>query len=297
MTLVLLEATRPQITLQAEMKRVWARMDRLDAASARRVLAAVEDMRKDILDRLAALPTVTIDDRETFQATMLRAFAAELDEIAARFAQRVTRELSEDMRAVVRFSDEAHRGALTALSRALGVPPSLISLSPFGLADDQIEAAVLLNTQAIKGVSQRVAVTVNAELQRVVFGAGSRWDAIKAIREALATERKTAPSGKVLGRLTQQAMTIERTAIMMAFNLSADHAYRQVTEEIPDLTVTWLSARDKRVDPLCTSLDGKQKEPRGTFPGNIVAPPRHARCRCRTIASLPDWPPMKGLSA
>lgn len=282
-TLILLEATRPQITLQAEMRRVWARMDRMDAESARRVLVAVEDMRREILDRLAALPTVTIDGTDTFQATQLRAFAADLDEIGARFAQRYARELGEDMRAAARFSDEAHRAALSTLARGLGVPQTLISLSPLGVNPDQIEAAVLLNQGAIKNVSQAVISAVNAEIQKVVFGAGSRWDAIKAIRTALGT------TGKDLGKLTQRAMTIERTGVMMAFNAAADHAYRQATEELPDLRVEWVTVQDKRVDPICVGLSGAFKRPGGTFSGGYSAPPAHPRCRCRLTASLPDW--------
>lgn len=285
MSLTLLEANRrtdPQRELRAEMVRVWSQMERIDRAAAIRVLTAVAEMRREILDRLAALPTVTIDDHDSFEATALRGMATDLDDAARRFEQRYSLILGEDMRGAAQYADEAHRAALTQLARSSGVPQSFISLTPFGLSDTQMEAAILLNNSAIRNVSQATVARVNAEIQRVVFGGQLRWEAVQNIRDALGT-------GKSLGALTQRAITIERTAVMQALNIAADHAYRQALEELPDLQVEWVTAKDKRVDPLCVSLNGKRKEPGGTFPGGIVAPPRHPRCRCRTVAYLPAW--------
>lgn len=273
MSLRLLEAQRadPARELQREMVRVWSQMDRIDRDAAQRVLNAVAEMRRDVLDRLAALPVVTIDDHDSFEATALRGFAIDLQDAARRFEERYSLLLGEDMRAAATYADEAHRAALTQLARASGVPQSFIAMSPLGLSDTQMEAAALLNNSAIRNVSQNVVTRVNAEVQAVVYGGQSRWDAVKNIRDALGT-------GQNLGALTNRAITIERTGVMQAFNIAADHAYRQAQEELPDLQVEWVTAKDKRVDPLCVSMNGKRKEPRGTFPGGIVAPPRHPRC-------------------
>lgn len=284
MSLRLLEAQRadPARELQREMVRVWSQMDRIDRDAAQRVLNAVAEMRRDVLDRLAALPTVTIDDHDSFEATALRGFAIDLQDAARRFEERYSRLLGEDMRAAATYADEAHRAALTQLARSSGVPQSFITMSPLGLSDTQMEAAILLNNSAIRNVSQNVVTRVNSEVRAVVYGGQSRWDAVKNIRDALGT-------GQNIGALTNRAITIERTAVMQAFNIAADHAYRQAQEELPDLQVEWVTAKDKRVDPLCVAMNGKRKEPRGTFPGGIVAPPRHPRCRCRTVAYLPAW--------
>jgi hypothetical protein len=133
---------------------------------------------------------------------------------------------------------------------------------------------------------------VNQEIQRVVFGGQSRWDAVRTIRDMLAADPKWAGkvlAPKTLGRLTQQAVTIERTGIMSVFNIAADHAYREALDELPDLMVEWVTAKDSRVDARCVALNGKRKMPRGTFPGGVIAPPLHARCRCRTQPWLPGW--------
>lgn len=284
MNVVLLEAARPagQRELEAEMRRVWSQLERMDRAAAQRVLDAVASMRADVLDRLAGIPTVTIDQQETFQATSLRTLAIELTDALDRFERRYSLLLGEDMRAAASYSDEAHRAALSQLARATGVPQSFIIMSPLSTSDAQMEAAALLNQGAIRNVSQAVVQQINREIQAVVFGAQSRSEAIKNIRAALGT-------GRNLGSLTQRAMTIERTALIQAFNVAADHAYRQALEELPDLMVEWVTVQDRRVDPVCVGLSGKRKHPRGTFPGGYIAPPAHPRCRCRLVASLPAW--------
>jgi SPP1 gp7 family putative phage head morphogenesis protein len=286
-TLILLEAARPEIALQAEMRRVWSKMDRMDDESARRVLDGVVEMRKDILDRLTALPTTTIEGQETYQATALRTLAVDLDEIGGRFAARYSRELGEDMRGMARYSDETHRAALAQLARAMDVPPALISLSPLGLSDTQIEAAILLNQSAIKNVSQAVVSEINKQVSMVVFGGQSRWDAIKNIRAALGT------TGKDLGALTKRAMTIERTAMIQAFSVAQEHAYKQAKEEMPEGRVEFVTVQDRRVDPICVGLSGATKEPGGTFPGGYSAPPIHPNCRCRMVWSMPGWGSLK----
>lgn len=287
MTVSLFEARRPaeQRDLQTEMARVWAQLDQMDKEAERQVLARVAELRADVLDRLAALPTATIDDQETFASTSLRAFAAELEDAANRFAQRYDLDLSAAMRQAAAYSDEAHRAALSQLARSMGVPPALISFSPLGLSEAQIEAAILFNNAAIKNVSQAVIQAVNREVQAVVFGAQSRWDAVRNIRAALST------AGGNLGALTQRALTIERTSLIAVFNIAAEHTYRQALDELPDLKVEWVTAKDKRVDPICVALNGVRKRPGEAFPGGYMAPPAHPRCRCRVVAWLPTWNP------
>lgn len=285
MTTILREATSShgERELRRSMERAWADLDRLDAAALRRVRDRIAEFRADVLDRLAGLPTTTVDGVETFQATSLRAFAAELDAAAARYAQRASVELGNDLRAAGAMSDAAHRDALSALARATGVPPSMIVLSPLGIADEQIEAAVLFSNSAITNVSQAVIQTVNAELQRVVFGGGSRWQAVQNIRAALGT------TGQNVGPLTKRAESIARTGLIAALNVSAEHSYRQALDELPGLMKEWMTAKDRRVDPKCAALNGQRAKPGEPFSGGVMAPPLHQNCRCRTVAWLPAW--------
>ena len=64
---------------------------------------------------------------------------------------------------------------------------------------------------------------------------------------------------------------------------------RMALDELPELRVEWMTVKDSRVDATCVALHGKRKDPRGTFPGGLIAPPAHPRCRCRTVAWMPGW--------
>ena len=292
----LLEAPRRprmQRDLQDAMVAVWSQLDNLDAETERRILQRVAEMRGEVIDRLSALETTTdADGNETWQATSLRAFEAELRRVAAEFSARLSTDLADDLERAAGLADLGYRDALSALARGMNVPTPLITLSPLGLSSDLVQAATLYNASAFRGLGERVAVEVNREIQRVVFGGQSRWAAVRNIREMLAADPKWAGQKlppKTLGKLTSYATMVERTAVMSVFNIAADRAYREALEELPELRVEWVTVKDSRVDATCVALHGKRKDPRGTFPGGLIAPPAHPRCRCRTVAWMPGW--------
>lgn len=295
MTALLEAQRRPRMQrdLQAAMVAVWSQLDNLDAETERRILQRVAEMRGEVIDRLSALETMTdADGNETWQATSLRAFEAELRRVAAEFSARLSTDLASDLERAAGLADVGYRDALSALARGLNVPTPLIMLSPLGLSSDLVQAATLYNASAFRGLGERVSVEVNREIQRVVFGGQSRWDAVRNIREMLAADPKWAGQKlppKTLGKLTSYATMVERTAVMSVFNIAADRAYREALEELPELRVEWMTVKDSRVDATCVALHGKRKDPRGSFPGGLIAPPAHPRCRCRTVAWMPGW--------
>ena len=292
----LLEAAKlneEQRDLEDAMKRVWTQLDSLDAETERRILQRVAEMRRRVLDELTALPTTTdADGKDVWRATELRAFESELRRIAGEWGARLGVELGDDLERAAGLADVGYRDALSALARGMNVPTPLISLSPLGLSSDLVQAATLYHSSAIRGVTERMVADVNREIQSVVFGGQSRGDAVRNIRDMLAADPKWAGQKlppKTLGKLTQSAVTIERTAVMSVFNIAADRAYREALEELPELRVEWVTVKDSRVDATCVALHGKRKDPRGTFPGGVIAPPLHPRCRCRTVAWMPGW--------
>lgn len=295
MTALLEAPRRPRMQrdLQDAMVAVWSQLDNLDAETERRILQRVAEMRGEVIDRLSALETTTdADGNETWQATSLRAFEAELRRVAAEFSARLSTDLADDLERAAGLADLGYRDALSALARGMNVPTPLITLSPLGLSSDLVQAATLYNASAFRGLGERVAVEVNREIQRVVFGGQSRWAAVRNIREMLAADPKWAGQKlppKTLGKLTSYATMVERTAVMSVFNIAADRAYREALEELPELRVEWVTVKDSRVDATCVALHGKRKDPRGTFPGGLIAPPAHPRCRCRTVAWMPGW--------
>lgn len=296
MASALLEAARrpkEQRELQDAMVKVWADLDSLDVEAERRIMRRVAEVRAEIVDRITALGTTTDPDgNETWQVTSLRALESDLRRLLVEWSERLSRELGTDLTTAAELADEGYRGALSQLARSLDVPPAMIRLSTLGVSSGVVQAAVLYHSSAVRGVSERIATEVNGQIQRVVFGGQSRHDAVRNIRDLLAADPKWAGKDlppKTVGKLTQQAITIERTGVMQVFNIAADHAYREALDELLDLEVEWQTVKDKRVDPKCEALHGKRKRPRGTFPGGVIAPPLHARCRCRTVAFMPRW--------
>lgn len=277
-----------QRELQAEMVRVWGQLDDLDAETERRILTRVAEIRAEILDRLTALPTVTdADGNESWQATTLRALEADLREMLRRWSERLGVELGADLQQAADLADVGYRDALGQLARSQGVPAPLIRLSPIGVSSGLVQAATLYNASAFRGLGERIVGEVNKEIQRVVFGGQSRWDAVRNIRGLLAADPRHA--GTPIGKLTSYATMVERTGLMSVFNAASEHAYREATDELPDLEVEWMTVKDSRVDAGCVALQGKRKKPGGEFAPGVIAPPLHPRCRCRTVAWMPGW--------
>lgn len=292
----LLEAPRRprmQRDLQDAMVAVWSQLDNLDAETERRILQRVAEMRGEVLDRLAALETLTdADGNETWQATALRAFEAELRRVSAEFSARLAADLTNDLERAAGLADVGYRDALSALARGLDVPTPLITLSPLGLSSDLVQAATLYNAGAFRGLGERIVTDVNREIQRVVFGGQSRWDAVRNIRDMLAADPKWAGKKlppKTLGKLTSYATMVERTAVMSVFSAATTRAMREAIDELPDLKSEWLTVRDRRVDPVCVGLSGKRVRPGEPFSPGLIAPPAHPNCRCRLVAWLPHW--------
>lgn len=276
----LLEAKRqPQMQqdLQAAMIDVWGQLDHLDAETKKRILARVAEIRAEILDRLAALPTTTDPDgQESWQTTSLRALDADLRELVRRWSEQLSTELGADLQQAADLADVGYRDALSQLARAQGVPAPLIRLSPIGVSSGLVQAATLYNASAFRGLGERIIAEVNREIQRVAFGGQSRWDAIRNIREHLAADPRHA--GKPIGKLTSYATMVERTALMSVFNAAAEHAYREAAEELPDLMTEWVTVKDSRVDAACVALGGTRKKPGQSFAPGVIAPPLHPRC-------------------
>jgi hypothetical protein len=285
---LLREARTPSVDqreYEVAVNRIFERIDDLDRDGARRVLARIAELRKDVLDRLAALPTVDLDGVETWQATSLRAYRSELDRMAEQFTRRFAADLAADLRAAGEEAARDHQEALTRLALRSGVPRLVISFGPFGLIEDQITAAVLYSADLAQKLHPTIVERVTREIQAVVFGGQTRTVAVRNIRDALAT----APGGRnrKIGGLTMRALSIERTELIRVFNLSNQWAIRNAQEELPGIMKIWVA--HPGAEARCAALNGKRIPPNEAFPGGVTAPPLHSSCRCRVVAWMPGW--------
>ena len=273
-----------QVQYQAAMDAMHQRLERLESKSLRTILDRLAEVRRDVVERLSSLPqTTAADGSETWQATQVKLYRDELDEMLRRFGQRYAAELTGILREGADLA-AGQADALTELARVAGVPRAMISFGPLGLLEDQVAAAMMFAADSIKGVEAALASTIQREIQMVVFGGQSRWDAVRNIRAALVTT-----PGEKLGSVTQRAITLERTALITVFSLASDHFIREAADELPGLQAEWVTILDGRADSICRGLSGKRVKPGEAFPGGYLRPPAHARCRCRVIAWLPTW--------
>lgn len=281
--------TPAQRRYEREVRDLLRQLDHLEGQALRRILARVEELRLEVVDRLLALQTTTgPDGAETWQAWQLRGYQQELEAAAGRWSARVQADIAGDLNAAANLGKQ-QQGALTNLAVAEGVPRAVVSFGPMGLLDNQIAVAVLHSADLIKGVEQSVVTTVNRQVQNVVFGGQSRWDAVEAIRASLATQRSR--RDKRLGSLTSQAVRVEQTELMSVFGIANSYSIQNAVEELPQIREEWVAILDSRVDPICAGLGGKRVVPGQPFPGGYSRPPAHPMCRCRTVAWMPGWPP------
>lgn len=288
MTTALREAASPQDSYYRDARDIFAQLDRLERDSLLRILSRVDELRREVTDSLLALQTMTGDDgQDTWQAWQLKAYQHELEQAVARWGARVQAELAQDLQGAAALG-KRQMGALTTLAQAEGVPAAMVSFGTLGLLDDQIAVAVLHSADLIRGVEASVVNTANRSIQRVVFGGGTRGEAVAAIRDALRTQ--PARQDKRLGSLTSQATRIEQTELIRVYGMATAHGLENAAEELPGLQQEWVAIRDRRVDPVCAALGGKRVPVGKPFPGGYLHPPAHPRCRCRVVAFMPDWP-------
>jgi SPP1 gp7 family putative phage head morphogenesis protein len=79
-----------------------------------------------------------------------------------------------------------------------------------------------------------------------------------------------------------RAETIAQTEMGRAYNEGAAIAVQEGQQQglFGKFKERWLTAEDERVCPQCGALHGVTIEQGGTFPGGIILPPAHPRCRC-----------------
>ena len=268
------------------VEELWDRLDDLDADSTRRIIERVVEVRKDILDRLAGVPAFTgLSGEEVFSPTYLQAYAEDLRQMLARWADDVIRLSATDLATAAQLGDDGYRSLLSNLALELGTPSTAIRIPPLGLTNELVQAASMYTAAQYRSLGAAIANKVAEQVQMVAFGGQSRWEAIRQIRASLADGPL---DGKSIGTLTARAARIERTALMSVFNAAAAHAYRGAEEELPELMKEWSAARH-RPCPACKSLHGKRVKTSGHFEKGLFAPPKHFNCRCRIVAWMPGW--------
>lgn len=103
-------------------------------------------------------------------------------------------------------------------------------------------------------------------------------------KTSMPRERVTAETVKYAERLRRhRAVTIARTETIRAANTGRIHGFRQAAWAglvSPDAKLVWDATLDRRVCPVCASLEGKETTLEGGDFDGVGQPPAHPLCRC-----------------
>jgi SPP1 gp7 family putative phage head morphogenesis protein len=83
-----------------------------------------------------------------------------------------------------------------------------------------------------------------------------------------------------------RAEAIARTELNKAANSAHLEQLFQLQPQLPTIIGRWSSAMCGNMCRICAALNGKKARPGEAFPGGIVAPPRHVRCRCCLVSEI-----------
>jgi len=263
-------AKEPAEVFKSGVEDLWSKLDRIEARADAAVVARVAALRKEIIDALLHSPVYQAEPGgpEVISPSYLASYLKYVNDYLGRWVGEVV--ASSDLGAAADLASHGY-GELLG-HRGLQ-----------GLTSDLVAAALQYRIAGFNSLGAEVAKTVAEEVQRVIFGVQSRWDAVRAIRSALDTGHDG------LGKLTHRAVTLERTALVSIFNASAAKTISDSEASVPGVMKEWSAANQPSTCPKCKSLDGKRVKPRARFMGGLFSPPAHPRCRCRVVAWVEGW--------
>lgn len=103
----------------------------------------------------------------------------------------------------------------------------------------------------------------------------------------------------LFNRYRHWAERIVRTEVINAYNVEHVAGIEELNEDLKEdgddeLYLKWDASPDKRICPLCRSLDGRVTKVGKPFMTGIDQPPAHPNCRCVVVAWHPSWGGIEG---
>lgn len=283
----LTEATAAERAYQRRADAILRSVDNLTTEQVRAMLAIVADVRRGVVDDLSRIP----QDAGKWPSYRLKALLTELDQAAEEIGRRYGRSLADGTRKAwdtgARFAPDA-----------LGIDVGLIAIDR-----GQLEAAMQLQADLVRRVTQDFRTRAAAEITRAVMGGQSPYQATQAVQKLLSTQRARAG----MGPLAAQAERIVRTEIMGAFSLADAARTPGLMAELPGLRKWWDAVSDGRTRPEHAAAERRYQ------PGGSVGPialdkdfvvggerarmphdPRlsagqRVKCRCIRRLWMPEW--------
>ena len=221
--------------------------------SARQTGGHMEDVRglllrwrEQLVRDLAALPP------DRFSAAQQRRVIAELDVRIKELEARLRPVVDAAVRDAAKNGRRAVVGPLNAarsatLNRAGSVVP-VINETALRLAADNAG-------DMIKDLTADLSRSVRLEIQRVIVGGGTPYDAIQRVAGEL--DKAGAPGASTFATTFHRAEMIVRTETGGAFNRAHNESIKQLADRVPGLLQkTWIAVGDMRSRPEHAAMNG-----------------------------------------
>lgn len=277
----------------AKIDAILASVDRLSDAQLRAALAALNDARAGIIDRLVAAAA----GGNTYSATVLATLITDVQRIGAEYELR----LGQSMEGALRRAWDIGASTLPDAWTAAGIGETF----RIGLDTRLLDIASQLTADLVRDVSQNFITLVSREIRLGALGALSVQETMRRVRALLATQPDRL-NGR-FGPILSQAERIVRTEIMRAYSLANEARTRQAAEIVPGLRKYWLATPDPRtrdthmaawmryrpggsVGPIPVKDDFIVGGFKAAYPYDPRLPARESiNCRCRSVSWHPDW--------
>lgn len=278
---------------QAKLDAILASVDRLTADQMRLAIAALNDARSALLERMVA----AAQGSSTYSATVLSSLLADVQRIGVEYDAQLRRHITDALRKSWALGEQAIPDAWLAA----GIGETF----RIGLDSRLLDIATQMTADLVKDVSQSFVTLASREIRLGVLGALSVDETIQRVRRLLLTQPARL-TGR-LGPVFLQSERIVRTEIMRAYSLANEARTRQAADMVPGLRKYWMATPDLRTRESHLKA-WLRYQPGGTqgpipinedfmvggWPAKYPFDPRlpaaeTVNCRCRSVTWHPDW--------
>lgn len=274
-----------------ELDAIARRFDRLDDTTLRRIIAMLQDLRRDIA-------LTILDNPSSFEIWRLTDLKRSIEDSIARFQSRATGELAQALQDAGRLGIEMVDSPLTAA----GIGVSFNTIAP-QIANVAADFSAML----ITNISDQLRGAIDTQLRLAILGTHTPFQLMKSITQAMGINAYDGVWGArrrpdVVRGVAARAETIVRTELSRALNLASYSRAQQVAEQIPGMQRVWIASADERTRQahLQAHID-THRQPIGIsepfivdgeplrMPGDPMGKPGNTiNCRCRVALVVPS---------
>lgn len=274
-----------------ELDTLTRRYTRLDDATLRRIIALLQELRRDIA-------LTILDNPSSFEIWRLTELKRSIEDNIGRFQSKATGELA------------------TALQEAGNIGAAMVDdpLNVIGIvtrfnaiAPQVVNIAADFSAMLITNITDQLRGAIDTQLRLAILGTHTPFQLMKSITQAMGINAYDGVWGArrrpdVVRGVAARAETIVRTELSRALNLASYSRAQQVAEQIPGMQRVWIASADERTRQahLQAHID-THRQPIGInepfivdgeplrMPGDPMGKPGNTiNCRCRVALVVPS---------